>query len=106
LNFHRTYEEFLVFVIGMPYDLKYVIDIPYDLKFVIDMPYDLKSVIDMPYDLKSVIDMPYDLKFAINISYDRNEYPNTSCPDALIPPYFPILRCDHHKEAHVKQLRL
>jgi hypothetical protein len=52
---------------------------------------------DMPYDLKFVIDIPYDLKFAIDMSYDRNEYPNTSCLDAPIPPYFSILRCDHHK---------
>jgi hypothetical protein len=86
LNFHRTYEEFFVFVIDMPYDLKFVIDIPYDLKFVIDILYDLKFIIDMPYDLK----------FAIEMSYDRNEYLNTSCSDALVPPHFPILRCDHH----------
>jgi hypothetical protein len=37
--------------------------------------------------------------------YDRNEYANTSCPDALVPPHFPILICDHHKEVHVKQSR-
>jgi hypothetical protein len=43
--------------------------------------------------------LPYDM------SYDRNEYVNTSCPDAPVPPHFPILRCDHHKEAHIKQLR-
>jgi hypothetical protein len=30
---------------------------------------------------------------------------NTSCPDAPVPPYFPILRYDHHEEAHIKQSR-
>jgi hypothetical protein len=30
---------------------------------------------------------------------------NTSRPDAPVPPHFPILRCEHYKEAHVKQLR-
>jgi hypothetical protein len=30
---------------------------------------------------------------------------NTSCPDALVPPQFLIPRCEHHKEAHVKQSR-
>jgi hypothetical protein len=49
--------------------------------------------------------MLYDLKFVIDMTYDRNEYVNTSYPDASVPPHFPILRCDHHKEAHVKQLR-
>jgi hypothetical protein len=52
-----------------------------------------------------VIDMSYDLKFVIDMLYDRNEYANTSCPDAPVPPRFPIPRCDHHEEAHVKQSR-
>jgi hypothetical protein len=30
---------------------------------------------------------------------------NTSYPNAPVPPYFFIMRCDHHKEAHVKQSR-
>jgi hypothetical protein len=47
----------------------------------------------------------YDLKFLIDMSYDSNEYTNTSCSDAPVPPHFPILRCDHHEEAHIKQLR-
>jgi hypothetical protein len=50
----------------------------------------------MPCDLKFVIDMSYDLKFAIDIPYDRNEYADTVCPDAPVPPYFFILRCDNH----------
>jgi hypothetical protein len=33
------------------------------------------------------------------------EYPNSSCHDALVPPHFPISRCDHNEEAHVKQSR-
>jgi hypothetical protein len=49
--------------------------------------------------------MPYDLKIVIDMPYDRNEYVNTSCPDTSFPPRFSIPRCDHHKEAHVKQLR-
>jgi hypothetical protein len=49
--------------------------------------------------------MLYDLKFVFDMPYDRNEYVNTSCPDALIPPHFPIPRCKHHKEAHAKQSR-
>jgi hypothetical protein len=47
--------------------------------------------------------MLYDLKFVFDMPYDRNEYADTSCPDAPIPPHFPIPRCNHHKEAHVKQ---
>jgi hypothetical protein len=34
-----------------------------------------------------------------------NEYVNTSCPDALVPPHFLIPRCEQRKEAHVKQSR-
>jgi hypothetical protein len=49
--------------------------------------------------------MSNDLKFIIDMPYDRNEYANTSCSDALVPSYFSVLRCDHHKEAHVKQSR-
>jgi hypothetical protein len=30
---------------------------------------------------------------------------DTSCPDASVPPHFPISRCDHHKESHIKQSR-
>jgi hypothetical protein len=52
-----------------------------------------------------VIDMSYDLTFIFDMPYDRNEYVNTSCPDALVPPHFPILRCEHHKEVYVKQSR-
>jgi hypothetical protein len=36
---------------------------------------------------------------------EGKEYPNTSCDDALVPPYLPVLRCDHDEEAHVKQSR-
>jgi hypothetical protein len=36
---------------------------------------------------------------------EGKEYPNTSCPNAPVPPHFPIPRCDHGEEAHVKQLR-
>jgi hypothetical protein len=39
------------------------------------------------------------------MSYDSNDYADTSCLDASIPPYLPILRCEHRKEAYVKQLR-
>jgi hypothetical protein len=39
------------------------------------------------------------------MSYDRNDYAITSCPDAPVPPHLPILRCEHHKEAYVKQSR-
>jgi hypothetical protein len=49
--------------------------------------------------------MPYDLKFVIDIPYDRNDYADTSCLDALVPPHLPIPRCEHRKEAHVKQSR-
>jgi hypothetical protein len=46
--------------------------------------------------------MPYDLKFVIYIPYDRNDYADTSCPDALVPPHLSIPRYEHCKEAHVK----
>jgi hypothetical protein len=59
----------------------------------------------MTYEEFFVIDMPYDLKFVIGMPYDRNEYANTSCSDAPVPLHFPILRCDHHKEAHIRQSR-
>jgi hypothetical protein len=36
---------------------------------------------------------------------EGKEYLNASCPDALVPPHFSILRCDHVEEAHVKQSR-
>jgi hypothetical protein len=49
--------------------------------------------------------MSYDLKFVIDMPYDRNEYANTSFLDTLVPPHFSNSRCDHHKEAHVKQSR-
>jgi hypothetical protein len=49
--------------------------------------------------------MSYNLKFVIDISYDRNVHVNTSCPDAPVPPRFPILTCDHHEEPHVRQSR-
>jgi hypothetical protein len=39
------------------------------------------------------------------MSYDRNDYADTSCPDASIPPHLPILRYEHRKEAYVKQSR-
>jgi hypothetical protein len=59
----------------------------------------------MPYDLKFIIDMSYDLKCVIDKPYDRNEYANTSSPDTPVPPHFPIPRCDHHEEAHIKKSR-
>jgi hypothetical protein len=40
------------------------------------------------------------------MSYDMNDYANTSCPDAPVPPHLPILRCEHRKEAYMKQSRL
>jgi hypothetical protein len=49
--------------------------------------------------------MSYDLNFVIDIPYDRNDYADTSCPDALAPPHLPILRCEQRKEAHAKQSR-
>jgi hypothetical protein len=39
------------------------------------------------------------------MSYDRNDYADTNCPDAPVPPHLSILRCDHRKEASVKQSR-
>jgi hypothetical protein len=39
------------------------------------------------------------------MSYDRNDYEDTRCSDAPVPPHLPIPRCEHHKEAHVKQSR-
>jgi hypothetical protein len=52
----------------------------------------LVFVFDMPYDLKFIIDMSYDLKYVIGMWYDRNEYTNSNCPDALVPHHFSILR--------------
>jgi hypothetical protein len=49
--------------------------------------------------------MPYDLKFVIDIPYDRNDYADTSCPDAPVSPHLPIPRCEHSKEAHIRQSR-
>jgi hypothetical protein len=37
--------------------------------------------------------------------YDRNDYVDTSFPNVPVPPHLPILRCEHHKEAYVKQSR-
>jgi hypothetical protein len=59
----------------------------------------------MTYEEFFVIDMSYDLKFVIDMPYDRNEYANTSCSDASVPPHIPIPRCEHRKEAHIKQSR-
>jgi hypothetical protein len=59
----------------------------------------------MPYDLNFVFDRLYYLNFVFDMSYDRNEYANTSCFDAPVLPYFSILRCNHRKDAHVKQSR-
>jgi hypothetical protein len=39
------------------------------------------------------------------MSYDRNDYTDTSFSDAVFPPHLSISRCEHHKEAYVKQLR-
>jgi hypothetical protein len=39
------------------------------------------------------------------MSYDRNDYADTSCPDASIPHRLPIPRYEHRKEAYVKQSR-
>jgi hypothetical protein len=47
--------------------------------------------------------MSYDLKFVIDITYDMNDYIDTSCPDAPVPPHPPIPICEHRKEDHVKQ---
>jgi hypothetical protein len=68
------------------------------------MPYEEFFVIDMSYVL-NFFDMLYDLKFVFDMPYDRNEYMNTSCSNTPVPPHFLILRCSHHKEAHVKQSR-
>jgi hypothetical protein len=45
------------------------------------------------------------LMTCFDMSREGKEYPNTSCPDALVPPPFLIPRCDHHEEAHIKQSR-
>jgi hypothetical protein len=39
------------------------------------------------------------------MSYDRNDYEDINYFDAPVPPHLPILRCEHHKEAHIKQSR-
>jgi hypothetical protein len=39
------------------------------------------------------------------MSYDRNDYADTNCPDVSVPHHLSILRCEHRKEAYVKQLR-
>ena len=39
------------------------------------------------------------------MSYDRNDYADTSCPDVSVPSHLSILRCEHRKEAYVKQSR-
>jgi hypothetical protein len=39
------------------------------------------------------------------MSYDKNDYADTSCPDASVPPHLPIPRCEHRKETYVKQSR-
>jgi hypothetical protein len=39
------------------------------------------------------------------MSYDRNDYTDTSCPDAPVPPHLTFSRCEHCKEAYVKQSR-
>jgi hypothetical protein len=36
---------------------------------------------------------------------EGKEYPNTSCEYVHVPPPFPIPRCDHGEETHVKQSR-
>jgi hypothetical protein len=38
------------------------------------------------------------------MSYDRNDYADTSCPDAPVP-HLLILRCEQHKEVYLKQSR-
>jgi hypothetical protein len=35
----------------------------------------------------------------------KENYPDTSCEDALVPPPHLILKCHHNEEAHVKQSR-
>jgi hypothetical protein len=47
----------------------------------------------------------WNLLLTYHMFWNRNEYANTSCSDAPVPPHFPNMRCEHHKEAHVKQLR-
>jgi hypothetical protein len=47
----------------------------------------------------------WNLLLIYHIFWNRNEYVNTSCPDALVPPHFLILTCEHRKEAHIKQSR-
>jgi hypothetical protein len=49
--------------------------------------------------------MSYDLKFIIDIPYDRNDYADTNCLDASVPPHLSIPTCEHRKETHVKQSR-
>jgi hypothetical protein len=39
------------------------------------------------------------------MSYDMNDYADTNCLNAPVPPHLPILRCEHHKEVYVKQSR-
>jgi hypothetical protein len=48
---------------------------------------------------------PFVLMTWFDMWREGKEYPNTSCPDALVLPHFPILRCDHSEEAHIKQSR-
>jgi hypothetical protein len=45
------------------------------------------------------------LMTCFDMSREGKEYPNTSCPDALVPPPFLIPRCEHHEEPHIKQSR-
>jgi hypothetical protein len=45
------------------------------------------------------------LQYVIVMSYDRNDYADTSCPNVPVPHHLPILRCEHRKEAYVKQSR-
>jgi hypothetical protein len=45
--------------------------------------------------------MSYDL----NSEGSKKTYPNVSLEDASVPPPHLISRCDHDKDAHVKQSR-
>ncbi len=49
--------------------------------------------------------MIWNLLLAYHMFWNRNEYANTSYLDAPVPPHFPIPRCEHRKEAHIKQSR-
>jgi hypothetical protein len=47
----------------------------------------------------------YFLMTCFDIWREGKYYTNARAPDGPVPPHFPILRCDHDEEAHIKQSR-